>query len=1031
MAFTDIFIRRPVLAIVVSLLILLAGLRSLQLLTVGQYPKSETAVVYIITTYTGADAELVRGFITTPLEREIASADGIDYVESSSIPGVSSITAHLKLNYPPYDALTQITAKVNRVRADLPADSEDPVLQLAIGEAASAMYLSFNSKTRPANKITDYLVRVVQPKLESVAGVRQAAILGGRNFAMRIWLDPGRMYALGITPVDVQRALLVNNYQAAVGKTKGDAISINLNAATDLHTEDEFRELVVTERDGTIVRLRDVATVELGAENYDTSVAFQGEYATFIAIDTLPNANALTVIQEIRDIFPEILQQLPDDIEGSISYDRALYIEDAIREVLFTLVEAAIIVMVVIFLFLGSARSVMIPIVAIPLSLVGAAALMMLLGYSINLLTLLALVLSIGLVVDDAIIVVENIQRHIEEGMDAMSAALVGARELALPVIAMTITLFAVYAPIGFSGGLTGSLFREFAFTLAGAVIVSGIVALTLSPMMCSRLLAGDQRDGGLSRFLDRQFARLREAYEGVLHNTLNYVPVTMTFAAIVLVSIYFMFITAAKELAPNEDQGVALIMSTASANTSPEQLTRYTAALMESLSGLPETEQTFLFNGSIGNEASISNLALSGIVLRPWGERDRTVMEMIPELQQTAGGIAGLQSVAFGLQPLPGAGSGLPVQFVIGSTEPTLAIFDVSQQLVTAAYESGLFAYADIDMKYDRPQMDIVIDRAKAANLGIDMERLGGELGLMLGGNYVNRFSIQGRAYKVIPQVQRRYRQNAEQIKFFPVATRSGELISLANLVSFETTVEPQQLKRFQQLNSATLSGVPAPGVAVGTALEFLEDKIKEIAPQGYTVDYAGSSRQYVQEGSTLIVTFFFAIIIIYLVLAAQFESFRDPLVMLISVPMSIAGALVFLTLGAATVNMYTQVGLITLIGLISKHGILIVEFANQLQEKEGYAKRDAIERAAAIRLRPVLMTTAAMVLGVVPLLLATGAGAVSRYNLGLVIASGMSIGTLFTIFVVPAMYMVVAKDHAAGMRSAVSPESSPTASG
>ena len=1031
MAFTDIFIRRPVLAIVVSLLILLAGLRSVQLLTVGQYPKSETAVVYITTTYTGADAELVRGFITTPLEREIASADGIDYVESSSISGVSSITAHLKLNYPPYDALTQITAKVNRVRADLPADSEDPVLQLAIGEAASAMYMSFNSKTRPANKITDYLVRVVQPKLESVAGVRQAAILGGRNFAMRIWLDPGRMYALGITPVDVQRALVTNNYQAAVGKTKGDAISVNLNAATDLHTEEEFRELVVTERDGTIVRLRDIATVELGAEDYDTSVAFQGEYATFIAIDTLPNANALTVIQEIRDIFPAILAQLPDDIEGSISYDRALYIEDAIREVIITLVEAALIVMVVIFLFLGSARSVMIPIVAIPLSLVGAAALMMLLGYSINLLTLLALVLSIGLVVDDAIIVVENIQRHIEEGMDAMSAALLGARELALPVIAMTITLFAVYAPIGFSGGLTGSLFREFAFTLAGAVIVSGIVALTLSPMMCSRLLAGDQREGGLSRFLDRQFGRLRDAYQRVLHDTLNYVPVTMTFAAIVLVSIYFMFVMADKELAPDEDQGVALILSTASANTSPQQLTRYTAALMESLSGIQETEQTFLFNGSLGDEASIANLALSGIVLRPWSERERTVMDLIPEIQQTAGGIAGLQSVAFGLQPLPGAGGGLPVQFVIGSTEPTLSIYEVSQQLVGAAYESGLFAYADIDMKYDRPQTDIVIDRAKAANLGIDMQRLGSELGLMLGGNYVNRFSIQGRAYKVIPQVQRRYRQNVEQIKFFPVATRSGELISLANLVSFETTVEPQQLKRFQQLNSATLSGVPAPGVAVGTALEFLEDKIEEIAPQGYTVDYAGSSRQYVQEGSTLIVTFFFAIIIIYLVLAAQFESFRDPLVMLISVPMSIAGALVFLTLGAATVNMYTQVGLITLIGLISKHGILIVEFANQLQEKEGYAKRDAIERAAAIRLRPVLMTTAAMVLGVVPLLLATGAGAVSRYNLGLVIASGMSIGTLFTIFVVPAMYMVVAKDHAAGRQGAVSPESSPTASG
>lgn len=1031
MIFTDIFIRRPVLAIVVSLLILLAGLRSLQLLTIGQYPKSETAVVYITTTYTGADAELVKGFITTPLEREIASADGIDYIESSSIPGVSSITAHLKLNYPPFDALTQITSKVNRVRADLPADSEDPVLNLAIGESVSAMYMSFNSKTRPANKITDYLVRIVQPKLESVAGVRNATILGGRNFAMRIWLDPARMYALSITPGDVQQALVSNNYQAAIGKTKGDAISINLNAATDLHTEEEFRDLVVTERDGTIVRLSDVATVVLGAENYDTSVAFQGEYATFIAIDTLPNANALTVIQEIRDVFPEILAQLPDDIEGSISYDRARYIEDAIGEVLKTLAEAALIVMVVIFLFLGSMRSVAIPIVTIPLSLIGAAGLMMALGYSINLLTLLALVLSIGLVVDDAIIMVENIQRHIEEGMSAMDAALLGARELAVPVIAMTITLFAVYAPIGFSGGLTGSLFREFAFTLSGAVIISGVVALTLSPMMCSRLLGGDMRDGGLTQFLDRIFAKLRDAYLQVLRNTLNYVPVTMAFSMIVLASIYFMFVTADKELAPMEDQGIALIMSTASATTSPEQLARYTAALTRSYKEIPESEQTFLFNGSLGNDASISNLALSGIVMKPWSERSRTLTEILPEIQHKANGIAGLQSVAFGLQPLPGAGSGLPIQFVIGSTQPTEAIYEVSQQLVGAAYESGLFVYADIDMKYDRPQTDIVINRAKAANLGIDMRQLGGDLGLMLGGNYVNRFSIQGRAYKVIPQVERRYRLNAEQVGSFPVATRSGELIPLSSLVSFETTVQPQELKRFQQLSSATLQGVPAPGVAVGTALDFLNEQLGQIAPKGFTVDYAGSSRQYVQEGSTLIATFFFAIVIIYLVLAAQFESFRDPLIMLISVPLSIAGALVFLTLGAATVNIYTQVGLITLIGLIAKHGILIVEFANRLQVKEGLAKREAIEQAAAIRLRPVLMTTAASVLGVVPLLLATGAGAVSRYNLGLVIASGMSIGTLFTIFVVPAMYMVVAKDHAAGSRIPARASESDNASG
>ncbi len=1016
MNFTDIFIRRPVLATVVSLLILLVGLRSLQLLNVGQYPKSESAVVYVTTVYVGADASLIKGFITTLLEREIASADGIDYIVSSSTQGVSSITVHLELNYPPYDALTQIQSKINRVRANLPADSEEPVIELAVGESAAAMYLSFMSETRPANQITDYLVRVVQPKLEAVSGVQKAAILGGRRFAMRIWLDPARMHALRVTAGDVHSALVANNYQAAVGKTKGDAISINLNAVTDLTSAEEFRELVVAERDGEIIRLREVASVVLGAENYDTSVAYDGEFATFIAIDVLPTANALEVIREIRAMMPDIVAQLPDDIEGLVSYDKTRYIEDAIDEVVKTLTEAALIVMVVIFLFLGSVRSVVIPIVAIPLSLIGAAGIMLALGYSINLLTLLAMVLAIGLVVDDAIIVVENIQRHIEEGMAAREAAFTGARELALPVIAMTITLFAVYAPIGFSGGLTGGLFREFAFTLAGAVIISGVVALTLSPMMCSRLLGHDKRESGLSSFLDRQFARLRRAYHHVLHDILDYVPVTLTFAAVVLVSIYFMFTTSDQELAPMEDQGIALILSTAAANTSLEQLSRYTAALIESYADLPETEQTFLFNGSLGNDAPINNLALSGIVLRPWSERSRSLMELLPDLQNKAGQIPGLQSVAFGLPPMPGAGGGLPVEFVIGSTDEPLAMYDIARQLVTAAYASGLFAYADIDMKFDRPQTDIVIDRQKAANIGIDMQQLGRELGVMLGGNYVNRFSIQGRSYKVIPQVKRQYRQNVQQIGGFPIATRSGELIPLSNLISFETTVQPRSLARFQQLNSVRLSGVPAQGVAVGTALDFLEDKVLELAPQGYSFDYAGSSRQFMREGSRLIMTFFFALIIIYLVLAAQFESFRDPLVMLISVPMSIAGALVFLTLGFATVNIYTQIGLITLIGLISKHGILIVEFANKLQQNEGLSKREAIEKAAATRLRPVLMTTGAMVLGVVPLLLASGAGAVSRYNIGLVIASGMSIGTLFTIFVVPAMYMVVARDHASG---------------
>ncbi|MEZ5566740.1 MAG: efflux RND transporter permease subunit, partial [Gammaproteobacteria bacterium] len=919
-----------------------------------------------------ADAELVKGFVTTPLEREIASADGIDFLESSSLQGASSITAHLKLNYPPYDALTQVTAKVNKVRAELPRASEAPVLEVAIGETTSAMYMSFTSTTRPQNQITDYLVRKVQPRLEAVAGVQQAAILGGRNFAMRIWLDPLRMYALGITPDDVNRALQANNYQAAIGKTKGDAISVSLTAATDLHTAREFQDLIVVDRKDASIRLSDVATVVLGAENYDSSVAFNGQFATFLAIDVLPTANPLDVIKEIRRIFPEIQAELPADIDGSISYDTTRYIDDSITEVVRTLLEATIIVMVVIFLFLGTLRSVLIPVVAIPLSMIGAAAIMLVLGYSINLLTLLAMVLAIGLVVDDAIIMVENIQRHIDEGQSRFDAAIQGARELALPVMAMTVTLFAVYAPIGLAGGLTGSLFREFAFTLAGAVLVSGIVALTLSPMMCSRMLPRRSEEARLARFLNRQFERLRNGYQRVLHRSLNAVPVTLVFCLLVLIGIYFMFTTTPAELAPTEDQGIVLVMSTAAADTSPEQLTRYTGALVRAYEKISESEQTFLFNGSIGSgPVSISNTALSGLVLKPWSERDRSLKEVTKSVQQAADSIAGLQSAAFNLPPMPGAGRGLPVQFVLGSTREPLEMFATGQALLGAAYASGLFVFADLDMKFDRPQATYVIDRDKAANLGVDMEQIGQDLGVMLGGNYTNRFSIQGRSYKVIPQVDRRYRLNPEQVGQFPVRTASGSLVPLSALVSVDRSVQPQELKRFQQQNSITLSAVPVPGITLGTALDYLRDKAAELAPEGYQFDYAGPSRQFIQEGSNLIVAFFFAIIVIYLVLAAQFESFRDPLIMLVSVPMSIAGALVFLTLGAATVNIYTEVGLITLIGLISKHGILIVEFANQLQ-MQGLSKREAIEKAAGIRLRPILMTTAATVLGVVPLLVA-----------------------------------------------------------
>ncbi|QYM80220.1 efflux RND transporter permease subunit [Horticoccus luteus] len=1008
MKFTDLFIRRPVLATVVSLLILLVGLQSMLSLNVRQYPVSNSAVVTVTTVYTGASADLIRGFITTPLEKEIASADGIDYMESTSSPNASTITVHLRLNYDPNAALTQITSKVNRVRNQLPAGSEDPTIDVQVGETTASMYLSFSSDTLESNQITDYLTRVVQPKLVSVPGVQSAQVLGGRVFAMRIWLKPDRMAALGVSPSQVNQALRANNALAAVGATKGSVISVNLNAATNLHTADEFKQLVVGEHNGTIIRISDVADVVLGAESYESTVSFNGKTATFIGINVLPTANALTVIKDVRKVLPEMQQELPTGMSLTIPYDATAYINDSINEVIHTLVEALVIVVIVIFLFLGSVRSVVIPIVAMPLSLVGAFFLMLVLGFTINLLTLLAMVLAIGLVVDDAIVVVENIHRHIEEGLSPFAAALKGAQELAGPVIAMTITLAAVYAPIGFMGGLTGSLFKEFAFTLAGAVIVSGVVALTLTPMMCSKILKHDPSKRGFAHFLDTTFDKLRLRYERMLHGALDYRPVTVVFAIIVLLACIPFLKFSKSELAPDEDQGIVIAVSNAAPNANIDQTTAYAQQIIADYKTIPEKDNIFQIVG-LGS----SNSALTGLVLKPWSERKRTTMDLLPVVTNKLNSIAGLQSFAFLRPPLPGGGSGAPVQFVIKSTDDPQNVAEVARNLVGEAMKSGMFYYSDSDLKFDQPQMNLEIDRDKAADLGVNMAQLAGDVGSMLGGGYVNRFDIQGNSYRVIPQVERSQRLNPEQILDYQVGTGSGALVPLRTFATLQSTVQPQTLKRFQQLNSATISAVPRFGVSLGQALDWFKAEAGKTMPAGYQIDYAGQSRQYIQEGSALLVTFLFAVVIIFLVLAAQFESFRDPFVIMLTVPLAVSGALVFIFLGFASLNIYTEVGLITLVGLITKHGILIVQFANQLQE-EGVAKREAIERACGVRLRPILMTTAAMVLGVLPLVLASGAGAASRYNMGLVIATGMTIGTLFTLLVVPTAYLLIAPNLA-----------------
>ncbi|MEX2523527.1 MAG: efflux RND transporter permease subunit [Gammaproteobacteria bacterium] len=1017
MKFTDLFIHRPVLASVISLLILVLGLRAIDSLEVREYPEMRNTVVTVSTFYPGASSELVKGFVTTPLQQAISEAEGIDYLTSTSTQGSSVIEAHMELNYDSNAAVAEIQAKVASQRNTLPAEVEDPVIDSTTGQSTALMYIAFYGGDMSMEQITDYLLRVVQPKLQALPGVSKAQLAVDKVFAMRIWLDPQRMAALGVTAEDVQNVLRRNNYLAGVGQTKDNYVAIDLTAATDVSREKDFQNLVVRADNGTLVRIRDVAETELGSESYDTETWYNGNPAIFIAIEQSPGSNPLTVAGRVHNVLPEIESQLPAGLKLDMPYDASVFIKDSIREVFVTLGEAVVIVLLVIFLSLGSMRAALIPAVAVPLSLIGGAFLMLLMGFSVNLLTLLALVLAIGLVVDDAIIVVENVHRHIELGESRFQAAIKGARELGLPIIAMTTTLIAVYAPIGFMEGLVGTLFTEFAFALAGAVLISGVVALTLSPMLSSKVLKDDSEPGPFERAVEHFFVGLADRYQRLLHNSLNYVPVTIVFGLLILVSIYFMFITSQNELAPVEDQSVLLFQATAPQTATIDYTESYMQQVSDIFKSIPEFLQSFILIGQGGNPAS----TFGGFKMPPPSERERSQSEVQEELQQKLNDVAGLQIATFPRPSLPGSSRGLPVQFVITTDADYERLDRVADELLGTAMDSGNFMFLQKSIEFSRPQVRIQIDRDLAADLGISMEQIGRNLSAALGGNYVNRFSLEGRSYKVVPQVARKFRMDHRLLDDYYIRARSGELIPLSTLISFEETVEPSSRTQFQQLNSLTLQGIMTPGVTLGDALGFLENQAREIFPRGFTWDYLGASRQYTQQGSALVVTFFLSLLVIYLVLAAQFESWRDPLIILMSVPLTIAGAMAFITLGFATVNIYTQVGLITLIGLIAKNGILIVEFANQLQINEKLSRREAVEKAAAIRLRPILMTTTAMIMAMVPLLTAGGPGAVSRFHMGLVISTGLGIGTLFTLFVVPAVYVLLARDHqAAAMQAA-----------
>jgi multidrug efflux pump len=1022
-SFTDLFIRRPVLALVVSFVILIAGLQALKTLNIRQYPRTDIASIVVTTVYVGADAELVRGFITTPLERAIAAADGIDYISSQSKQSISTISARLKLNYDPNKALSEISSKVDAIRRDLPPESEIPVISIESADSRfAAAYLSFTSDILQPNEVTDYLVRLVQPRLTAVSGVQKADILGGRVFAMRVWMKPERMAALNVSPSQVREALSKNNYLSAVGSTKGSMLQVNLTANTDLHTAEDFRKLVVREEKGTLVRLGDIADVVLGAEDYDTEVRFSGQKAVFMGIWVLPNANSVDVIKRVRAEMEQIKKELPTGMSGMIAYDATAYINDAISEVVSTLIDTLLIVMLVIFLFLGSIRSVIVPVVAIPISLIGALFLMQLFGFTINLLTLLAVVLSVGLVVDDAIVVVENVERHMREGLSRMQAALLGARELIGPIIAMTITLAAVYTPIALQGGLTGALFREFALTLAGAVFISGVVALTLSPMMSANLLRAGHSERGFSGVVNRTFDRFRDWYGKHLDATLAARPaVYATWAGLAVLSglmFYMLPMMGSKELAPTEDQGFIFGIATAPANATIDDTIRYADAANDVFMKIPDTRFTF--------QITFPDQGFGGLVLKPWGTRTRPTKDYLPQVLGQLGAIPGIQMFATMPSPLPGSDN-FPVSFVIASTADPERILDFAQQIYGKAMQAGVFRFADIDTKIDQPQAQIAFDHDKVASLGLDMQEVGADMSASIGGNFVNRFNIAGRSYKVIPQIKRTDRLNPEQLSSIYVTGPDEKLVPLSTVASIRHKTVARSLNRMQQLNAVTISGVPAR--SLDTALKFLEDEARKILPKGYVLDYTGESRQLRVEGDKFTSAFALAIVLIFLVLAAQFNSFRDPFIILLgSVPLAIFGAVIFMFLKIPNPNMefwtdkwttsfniYSQVGLVTLVGLIAKNGILIVEFANKLQ-LTGLGKVAAVAQAARTRLRPVMMTSVATVAGHFPLTLVSGPGAAARNSIGLVLVGGMTIGTIFTLFIVPSLYVLIAKEHHEG---------------
>ncbi|MGD8112394.1 multidrug efflux RND transporter permease subunit VmeD [Vibrio sp. TRT 17S01] len=1008
MRFTDVFIKRPVLAVSISFLIALLGLQAVFKMQVREYPEMTNTVVTVTTSYYGASADLIQGFITQPLEQAVAQADNIDYMTSQSVLGKSTITVNMKLNTDPNAALSDILAKTNSVRSQLPKEAEDPTVTMSTGATTAVLYIGFTSDELSSSQITDYLERVINPQLFTINGVSKVDLYGGMKYALRVWLDPAKMAALKLTATDVMGVLNANNYQSATGQVTGEFVLYNGSADTQVSNVDELKNLVVKSGEGEVIRLGDIAKVTLEKSHDVYRASANGQEAVVAAINAAPSANPINIAADVLDLLPQLERNLPSNIKMNVMYDSTIAINESIHEVIKTIIEAAVIVLVVITLFLGSFRAVVIPIVTIPLSLIGVAMVMQGMGFSWNLMTLLAMVLAIGLVVDDAIVVLENVDRHLKEGESPFRAAIIGTREIAVPVIAMTLTLGAVYAPIALMGGITGSLFKEFALTLAGAVFVSGIVALTLSPMMCSKMLKANEKPSKFEQKVHHVLEGMTNRYEGMLRAVMAHRPVVIAFALIVFASLPVLFKFIPSELAPSEDKGVVVLMGTGPSNANLDYLQNTMNDVNKILSDQPEVEFAQVFTG-VPN----SNQAFGLATLKPWSQREASQADVTKRVGGLVSDVPGMAVTAFQMPELPGAGSGLPIQFVVTTPNSFESLYTIASDILTEVTSSPMFVYSDLDLKYDSATMKIKIDKDKAGAYGVTMQDIGVTLGTMMADGYVNRIDLNGRSYEVIPQVERKWRLNPESMKNYYVRAADGKAVPLGSLITIDVVAEPRSLPHFNQLNSATVGAVPAPGTAMGDAINWFENIAETKLPTGYNHDYMGEARQFVTEGSALYATFGLALAIIFLVLAIQFESIRDPIVIMVSVPLAVCGALIALAWGMATMNIYSQVGLITLVGLITKHGILICEVAKEEQLHNKLSRIDAVMEAAKVRLRPILMTTAAMIAGLIPLMYATGAGAAQRFSIGIVIVAGLAIGTLFTLFVLPVIYSYLAEKH------------------